>query len=379
MTRPLVVLGATGSIGRQTLDVAEHLDAEVAVLAARTPSPALIELGRRFSGARVVAAGGTASERDEMVAALGKRAVFGTDALLDSAQTPGTTVVNGIVGAAGLRASVACLLAGNRLALANKETLVVGGEVVLSARDRGGGEIVPVDSEHSALFQLIADAGPVERLVLTASGGPFRGKDRDFLEEVTPEQALAHPTWVMGDRITIDSATMANKGLEVIEAHFLFGLAYDRIDVVVHPQSTVHSLIVLGDGSYLAHLGATDMRIPIQYAITHPERAPTPVEPFSLLERNLGFEPVDNSTFRALDLAYEAGRQGGSAPAVFNAADEIAVEAFLQRRLGFLGISEIIERSLEAHQWSRPGTVEEVVAVDAEARALASSLLSGIC
>ncbi|MDH3518299.1 MAG: 1-deoxy-D-xylulose-5-phosphate reductoisomerase [Acidimicrobiia bacterium] len=379
MTRPLVVLGATGSIGRQALDVAEHLGAPVHAIVARAPSQALADLGRRFPDARVVATGGSLSERREVTEALGARAEFGTDAMLDSVRVPGTIVVNGIVGAAGLRASVAALEAGNRLALANKETLVVGGAVVLDALARGGGEIVPVDSEHSALFQLLLDSGPAERLILTASGGPFRGQERADLEDVTPTQALAHPTWVMGRRISIDSATMANKGLEVIEAHFLFGLPYESIEVVVHPQSTVHSLVVLGDGSFLAHLGATDMRIPIQYAITHPERSVTPVEPFSLEGLTLGFESVDRSVFRALDLAYAAGGLGGSAPAVFNAADEVAVEAFLQGRLGFLGIAEIIERALESHEWSRPSGVEEVVAIDERARTLAASLVAGVC
>ncbi len=379
MTRPLVVLGATGSIGRQTLAVAEHLGAEVSAIAARNPSDDLVVLGRRFPQARVVATGGSAEERESVRSALGSRALFGSDALLEVAGSEGSTVVNGIVGAAGLRASAAALGAGNRLALANKETLVVGGRVITDLAERHGGEIIPVDSEHSALFQLCSGGESVERLILTASGGPFRGRSRESLADVTPSQALAHPTWQMGARITVDSATLANKGLEVIEAHVLFGIPYENIDVVVHPQSAVHSLVELADGSLIGHIGATDMRIPIQYAITHPERLPAAVERFGLAGTSLSFEKADPETFSALRLAYEAGRRAGSAPAVFNAADEIAVEAFLAGRLGFLGIAEIIERTLELHDWTDPQSVDEVLAVDRSARSLAASLVAGVC
>lgn len=296
------------------------------------------------------------------------------------AQLP-ATVVNGVVGVAGLRSSVAALEAGNRLALANKESLVAGGRVLLDALEGGTGELIPVDSEHSAITQLM-DGTPrnqVERIVLTASGGPFRGASRQELEEVTPEQALAHPTWEMGARITIDSATLANKGLEVIEASLLFDVDFDDIEVVVHPQSVVHSMIRLKDGALLAHLGETTMRHPIEYALTYPERAVHADAAFDLTGLSLTFEQPDTETFRALGLAYEAGRAGGSAPAVYNAADEIAVAAFLQRRLGFLEIPTVIERCLEEIPVVKPTSVDEVIEIDRDARELAASLVAGAC
>ena len=289
-------------------------------------------------------------------------------------------MVNAVVGAAGLPATMSAIAAGNRLALANKESLVAGGRLVMAALETSGAELIPVDSEHSALFQLLerTPAPEVERLILTASGGPFRGMTADSLEEVTPAEALAHPTWDMGRRISVDSATLANKGLEVIEAHVLFGLPLERIGVVVHPQSVVHSLIQLTDGALLAHLGAPDMRVPIRYALTHPERTPGATVPFSLTEQALTFEPPDLDSFPALRLAYEAGRAGGSAPAAYNAADEVAVAAFLQGRIGFRSISRIIERTMDAAEWRVPGSVEDVFDVDREARSVAASMI-GSC
>jgi len=290
-------------------------------------------------------------------------------------------VINGIVGVAGLAASVAALEAGNRLALANKESLVAGGPVVLAALKQGGGELIPVDSEHSALFQcLMGEALPaVRRLILTASGGPFRGSSSGDLNAVTVEQALDHPTWSMGPRITIDSASLMNKAFEVIEAHFLFGFGYDQIDVVVHPQSVVHSLVEFVDGSLKAHLGEPDMRVPIQFAVTEPARAAGDLAEFDLIGRTLTFEAPDPKVFRCLALGYEAGRAGGSAPAVLNAADEVAVRAFLERRIGFSSIPEIVERTLEATPISEPTTVGDVMAVDREAREHAISLIGGQC
>jgi 1-deoxy-D-xylulose-5-phosphate reductoisomerase len=290
-------------------------------------------------------------------------------------------VVNGIVGAAGLRATVGALEAGNRVALANKESLVAGGPVVKAALSRHGGELIPVDSEHSALMQCLIGESPhsVARLMLTASGGPFRGRDRDSLRDVTPEEALRHPTWEMGRRITIDSATLFNKGLEVIEAHHLFDIPFERIDVVVHPQSILHSAVEFVDGSWKGHFGRADMRIPIQYALTSPERAPTPVQPFSFASLALTFEEPDRATFPAIHLAFAAGAQGGSSPAVLNAADEVAVEAFLQRRLGFLGIAEVVARTMELVPWREVTDVETVLAADAEARATAAALIAGAC
>jgi 1-deoxy-D-xylulose-5-phosphate reductoisomerase len=381
VTRPVVVLGATGSIGGQTLEVADRLGVEVAALAARSPSPQLLSLAGRYPDATIAVAGGPAEEREWLAAAVGERARFGSEAILEMARLPGAIVVNGIVGSAGLGATVAALEKGNRVALANKESLVAGGPVVKSALTEHGGELIPVDSEHSALLQCLAGESPesVRRLILTASGGPFRGASPDDLAEVTPEQALAHPTWDMGPRITVDSATLFNKGMEVIEAHLLFDVTYDRIEVVVHPQSVLHSAVEFVDGSWKGHLGNPDMRIPIQYALTHPERAHSPASSFDLAGRELTFEEPDRKTFPALDLAYEAGRRGGSAPAVLNAADEVAVEAFLQGRLGFTTITTVLERTLEEVPWRPLETVDDVLAVDEEARAFAAGLIPGAC
>lgn len=377
----VVVLGATGSIGTQTLEVVAALGYQVVGLAARRPSPELAAIAKDHPDARVVVTGGSAEEREELLAAAGRDIDFGTDAMIDLAATPGTVVVNGVVGAAGLRASVASLEAGNRLALANKESLVAGGPVVTNALARGGGEMVPVDSEHSAIYQSLVgeDRDGVERLLLTASGGPFRGWAPESLSTVTPAQALAHPTWDMGPRITIDSATLFNKGLEVIEAHFLFGLDYDRIDVVVHPQSILHSVVEFVDGSWKGHLGVPDMRIPIQYALTAPHRMTSPAPRFDFAGTTLTFEEVDRSAFPALDLSYAAGRAGGSSPAVLNAADEIAVDAFLQDRIGFTSIPRVVELALEQVEWRELATVDDVVEVDREARSVAAGLVSGAC
>jgi 1-deoxy-D-xylulose-5-phosphate reductoisomerase len=379
VTRPLVVLGATGSIGRQTLEVADALEVEIAALAARRPSVELAATAASYPDALVVVTGGSSDDREIFASSIPNRVEWGTDAMVAVAAAQGMTVVNGLVGAAGLRPTIAALDAGNRVALANKESLVAAGPLVMAAA-AGDAELIPVDSEHSALFQLVAGARQSEivSLVLTASGGPFRGRSSDELEDATPAQALAHPTWSMGRRISVDSATLVNKGLEVIEAHVLFGVGFDDIEVVVHPQSLVHSLIRLTDGSFLAHVGATDMKIPISYALTHPSRAPSPVE-FSLPGLTLGFEEVDTATFRGLGLAYDAGRRGGGAPCVFNAADEIAVHAFLDGRLGFLGIAEMIERTLQAVEAPVLESIDHVLAVDAEARAVAAGLIASAC
>jgi 1-deoxy-D-xylulose-5-phosphate reductoisomerase len=381
VTRPVVVLGATGSIGSQTLEVADNLGLEVAGLAARGPSAELLKLGGRYPAARIAVAGGSGEERATFETNLGRPVIFDGEAVIELARTPGAIVVNGIVGAAGLRATVAALEAGNRVALANKESLVAGGPVVKAALASYGGELIPVDSEHSALMQCLVGESPqsVARLMLTASGGPFRGRDRDSLADVTPEEALRHPTWEMGRRITIDSATLFNKGLEVIEAHYLFDIPFEKIDVVIHPQSILHSAVEFVDGSWKGHFGLPDMRVPIQYALTAPQRAPTPVPPFSFGSLSLTFEEPDRVTFPAIDLAFAAGAEGGSAPAVLNAADEVAVEAFLQGRLGFLGIAKVVARTIEMVPWREVTDVETVLAADAEARATAAALIAGAC
>lgn len=375
--KPLSILGVTGSIGQQTLDVAERLGIPVAGIAANRGSEALLASARRLPDARVVAAAPTGDELAVMRAELGGRVAFGQEALLELAAAPGTIAVNGIVGSAGLAPTVAALEAGNRVALANKESLVAGGPVVVAAATSGTGEIIPVDSEHSALWQcLVGEAATsVARLVLTASGGPFRGKTRGYLEQVTVEQALAHPTWSMGPRITIDSATLMNKAFEVIEAHYLYAIPYDRIGVVVHPQSIVHSLVEFIDGTLKAELGDPDMRVPIQYAIGYPERLTGELEPFDLTKAALTFEEPDRKAFPCLDLGYWAGRTGRSAPAVLNAADEVAVAAFLEGKIGFLAIADIVAATLDRIPVADVTTVADVLAVDGEARKVAAGFV----
>jgi 1-deoxy-D-xylulose-5-phosphate reductoisomerase len=290
-------------------------------------------------------------------------------------------VLNALVGSAGLGPTVATLGEGIDLALANKESLVVGGELVMQLAEATGARILPVDSEHSALHQLVSGERPgsVEKLVLTASGGPFRGRTRAELEDVTVEQALDHPTWAMGGKITIDSATLMNKGLEVIEAHHLFGVPYDRIDVVVHPQSIVHAYVTLVDGAALAHLGHPDMRVPIAYALHDPERVDVPVRPLDLAEvGSLTFERVDEDAFPCLRLARDAAVAGGTAPCVLNAANEVAVHAFLQGRLGFLGIPAVIEGTLERLPALPVRAFESLYEADREARATAAELVGAL-
>lgn len=375
--RPLVVLGATGSIGRQALDVARRLGMEVRGLGTGRGSAALLALAARHPRAQVAVAAPTAAQRRRGVEALGGRVAFGPEAIAGLAALPGCIVLNGIVGAAGLPASLAALEAGNRLALANKESLVAGGPLVAEAQHRGGGELIPVDSEHSALAQCLAGEDPaaIRRILLSASGGPFRGRRRAELAKVTVAEALAHPTWRMGRRITIDSATLMNKAFEVIEAHHLFHVPYDRIEVVVHPQSVVHSLVEFVDGSLKAQLGFPDMRLPIQYALTYPSRVESPRRPFELAGRSLTFERPDLRSFQCLRLGYEAGRAGGSAPAVLNAADEVAVRAFLDGRIGFTAIPAVVERALETVPLRPLSGLTDLLAADAEARAAATAAL----
>ncbi len=338
--RRVLIVGSTGSIGTQALDVVSRSDTlEVVGLAAHSNADVLLEQAARHGVDRVALA-------DEHAAATAGETWEGTvlagaEGLVELiTDTECDLVLNALTGSAGLGPTVAALGEGIDLALANKESLVVGGELVTTLAEATGAAILPVDSEHSALFQLLAGERPgtVDRLVLTASGGPFRG--RTDLSGVTREEALAHPTWDMGGKITIDSATLMNKGLEVIEAHHLFGVPYERIDVVVHPQSIVHSLIHLNDGASLAHLGNPDMRVPISFALHYPDRADVPVKTLDLAEvGSLDFEPPDEDTFPCLRLAREAGAAGGTAPCVLNAANEVAVDAFLGGRLPFTGIA----------------------------------------
>lgn len=376
--RALVVLGATGSIGGQTLEVAEQLGMPVVGLAARSASPALLAAAHRFPDARVVVVRASGSGFADLQREIGGRLRTGDDSLIELAGWDGAVVLNGIVGSAGLPASVAALEAGNRLALANKESLVAGGPVVEAARRSGGGELIPVDSEHSALLQCLLgeEPGSVRRLTLTASGGPFLGWDRERLQAVTAAQALAHPTWRMGRRISVDSATLMNKAFEVIEAHYLFGIPYEHIQVVIHPQSLVHSLVEFVDGSLKAQISEPDMRLPIQYALTYPSRLESVRPPFELAGHRLDFIIPDQATFPALALGRSAASVGGSSPAVLNAADEVAVEAFLAGRIGFMAITQVVELTLERVLHRELASVADVLAVDREARDVALELVA---
>jgi 1-deoxy-D-xylulose-5-phosphate reductoisomerase len=336
----VALLGATGSIGRQTLEVIAANDGLelVAATSGSTPIDGLAPLTQ---------VGGDPTD------------------LLEEARPD--LVLNATLGFAGLPATMWALEHGVTLALANKESLVAAGDLALAAQERGGGRLIPVDSEHSALYQC-AQLGEPESVVLTASGGPFRGRSRDELAGITPEQALAHPTWTMGAKITIDSATLANKGLEVIEAHFLFGLPYDRIEVVVHPTSIVHGLVRFRDGAAIAHLGLPDMRVPISYALTYPDRAQTPVPTLDLTAGPLEFFEPDTDTFRLLALAREAGERGGTYPCAFNAANEVAVAAFLDGRIGFLDIAGSVEDVLDRTDGAPARDLDELLEADLRAR-----------
>jgi 1-deoxy-D-xylulose-5-phosphate reductoisomerase len=374
----VVVLGSTGSIGRQTLDVAARNPEEISVvaLAAHVNDTLLVEQATTL-GVEYVALSDSQAAHRAAESLPGIHVGEGADnvealAALDSADV----VVNALVGAAGLRATMAALSSGKTLALANKESLVVGGPLVMSLA--GPDQLVPVDSEHSAIYQCLRGErrADVAKVWLTASGGPFRGHKRQDLLDVTPEMALAHPTWTMGPKITIDSATLMNKGLEVIEAHHLFSLPYAEIEVVMHPQSTIHSMVEFTDGSVKAHLGTTDMRIPIQYALSYPRRWDAPVAPVDF--RDLGpleFDHPDTETFGCLRLAFEAGIEGGTMPTVLNAANETAVAAFLAGGCSFLDIEDTVQRVMDSHDTQPIDSVEQLEVVDVTTRKAASALL----
>jgi 1-deoxy-D-xylulose-5-phosphate reductoisomerase len=379
MAKRVLILGSTGSIGKQALDVcAREPELELVGLSAERSWEELIGQAREHGVSRVALADEDAAARASE-AWTGGRVLGGPEGLVELVVESGAELVlNSLVGSAGLGPTVATLGEGIDLALANKESLVVGGELVTALAEATGARIVPVDSEHTALHQLISGQPPgaVERMTITASGGPFRGRTRAELAEVTVQQALAHPTWAMGGKITIDSATLMNKGLELMEAHHLFGVPYERIDVVVHPQSLVHGLIQLADGAMLAHLGPPDMRIAISYALHGGESADLGIAPLDLAQiGELNFERVDLEAFPCLRLAGEAARAGGTAPCVLNAANEIAVHAFLEGRLRFLEIAEVIERTLSELGSEPVLAFESLYEADRHARELASGLV----
>jgi 1-deoxy-D-xylulose-5-phosphate reductoisomerase len=386
VTRSLAILGATGSIGTQALDVlAAHPGRfELDTLSAATRIDELCALAAAHRPRRVVVA--DAASARTVAARLGRdvEVLVGADGL-SAAATEADVVLNAVVGFAGVPATLAALGAGRRLALANKESLVVAAPLVARVRGTAGAELLPVDSEHCAVHQCLAGLpGPdprrfVRRLVLTASGGPFRGRDRASLEGVTVADALAHPTWQMGARITIDCSTLMNKGLEVLEAAALFGIGLDQVDVVVHPQSIVHSMVELVDGSTLAQLSRPDMRLPIAYALGYPDRVDDGYGRLAFdAPMSLTFEPPDLDAFRCLALAYEAGRVGGTAPAWLNAADEVAVAAFLDGGLSWPGIADVVEATLERYDGAPCDDVEGLLSADAAARRVAAGIMESM-
>ncbi|HEX2851046.1 MAG TPA: 1-deoxy-D-xylulose-5-phosphate reductoisomerase [Acidimicrobiales bacterium] len=376
MTRTVSVVGSTGSIGTQTIDIVRANSGRyrITALAAGRSVDLLAEQARELRPDVVAIADESRAAELEAAVPRGVEVRAGEHAL-ESVAVEADVIVNGVVGFAGLPVTMAALRAGRRLALANKESLIAGGPVVQKVRATPGAEIVPVDSEHCAVHQCLA-GGPldrVRRIVLTASGGPFRGRSRADLADVTVADALAHPTWSMGPKITVDSSTLMNKGLEVIEAHELFGVGYDRIDVVVHPQSVVHSMVEYTDGATIAQLSLPDMRLPIGYALAWPDRLGTPFGAidWTALGR-LDFDTPDFEAFPCLGLAYEAGRAGGLAPAVLNAANEVAVAAFLGGELRWTSISDVIKEVLDGHNGGTPDTVDDVIDADQAARTRAA-------
>ena len=380
--RQIALLGSTGSIGRQAIQVCEDDPGlQICALAAGSDVDGVVREAERLGVRTIALSDEAAAERARR--RFSGRVLPGRGGVAQlGAESGADVVLNAVVGAAGLEATLAALEVGIDVALANKESLVAGGPLVRAALARSSAQLLPVDSEHSALHQLLAgeDAGAIEALVVTASGGPFRGASAAELADVTPEQALQHPTWAMGARITIDSATLMNKGLEVIEAHWLFDIPYERIEVVVQPQSIVHALVRLRDGALLAHLGLPDMRVPIAYALAYPRRAAVAAPRLDLTRAlTLTFEPVDSDVFRCLALARSAGMAGGLAPCALNAADEEAVAAFLAGRCRFSDIPALVERALAACSREPLSALEQVHEADATARrSVRTALAAGV-
>lgn len=378
----LAILGSTGSIGVSTLEiVTEHPDSfQVVALTAGRNLALLEEQISRFKPQLVAVPDQTNAQRlKDRIGRGGPRILYGTAGLIAcAAESPADMVVSAIVGAAGLEPTLAAICSGRDVALANKETLVIAGELVMSAAAESGCRIFPVDSEHSAIFQSLQGHRKVDvkRLILTASGGPFRNWSLDDLQQVTPQDALAHPNWTMGRKITIDSATMMNKGLEVIEAHWLFNIPVEKIAVHIHPESIVHSMVEYVDGAMLAQLGIPDMKTPIAYALTYPERLPLDLPALDLCRLGqLNFAAPNSQCFPCLGLAYDAIRIGGTTPTVLNAANELAVEAFLHEKIGFLDIPRTISAVVERHSNSAASNLEQILSADAWARQTAQDVI----
>jgi 1-deoxy-D-xylulose-5-phosphate reductoisomerase len=385
VSRKIAILGATGSVGKSTLDLVERNPElfEVVAITAATNAEALADIARR-TGARlaVVADEARLGDLQGLLVGTNCRAAAGAAGLVEAALGESELVIAAIVGCAGLRPVMAAVDAGKTVALANKEALVTAGELMTRAASASGATLLPIDSEHNAIFQCLAGASveDVSRIILTASGGPFRTASIDQIATATPAQAVAHPNWSMGAKISVDSATMMNKGLELIEARYLFGLPSGRIDVVIHPQSVVHSLVEFIDGSVLAQLGSPDMRIPIAYALAWPRRMGTPAQRLDLAAlARLDFEAPDLARFPALRLAREALQAGGAAPIILNSANEVAVAGFLAGRLRFLEIAEFVERALGRLDFPAPGSIVDVLEIDAATRSSVETLMTERC
>ena len=385
MTRKIAILGATGSIGKSTLDLIERSPDrfEVTAVTAATNVEALADVVRR-TGAKlaVVADEGRYADLSELLAGTNCRAAAGENALIEAATADADLVIAAIVGCAGLKPVMGAVGAGKTVALANKEALVTAGALMTDAARASGATLLPIDSEHNAIFQCLAGnrSSDVSRLILTASGGPFRAASAEAIVAATPAQAVAHPNWSMGAKISVDSATMMNKGLELIEAHYLFGLPSERIEILVHPQSVVHSMVEFVDGSILAQLGSADMRIPIAYALAWPERMATPAQRLDLAAiARLDFEPPDANRFPALRLAREALEEGAAAPIVLNAANEVAVAGFLAGRIGFPEITRLVDEALTGADYAAPGTISDVLEIDRVTRASAEAMMTADC
>ena len=385
MTRKISILGATGSIGTSTLDLVQRAPdrLQVVALTAATNVDALADAARRTGASlAVIADERRLADLEARLAGTSCRAAAGEAGMLEAAAGEAELVVAAVVGCAGLRPVMAAVEAGKTVALANKEALVSAGTLMTDAAERAGATLLPVDSEHNAIFQCLAGSKPdhVSRLILTASGGPFRTASAERMKAATPAEAVAHPNWSMGAKISVDSATLMNKGLELIEAYHLFGLPSERIDVLVHPQSVVHSLVEFVDGSVLAQLGSPDMRIPIAHVLAWPERMPTPAQRLDLAAiARLDFEAPDLERFPALRLARQALEAGGGAPTVLNAANEVAVAAFLGGRIGFASISRLAEEAVERADNPAPASIDDVIALDQSTRRDVEALIEARC
>jgi len=383
--RKIAILGATGSIGKSTLDLVERSPDrfEVVAVTAATNAEALADIARR-TGAKlaVIADESRATDLQELLVGTNCRAVAGEDALIDAATGEADLVIAAIVGCAGLNPTMAAVEMGQTVALANKEALVTAGTLMTDAASRSGATLLPIDSEHNAIFQCIAGSRSedVSKIILTASGGPFRTSSQATISAATPAQAVAHPNWSMGAKISVDSATLMNKGLELIEAHYLFGLPSERIDILIHPQSVIHSMVEFLDGSVLAQLGSPDMRIPIAYALAWPERLETPAQRLDLAKiARLDFEQPDTTRFPALRIAREALEQGGAAPVVLNAANEVAVAAFLRGAIRFTDITALVEAALERADFVNPRSIGDVLEIDRAVRSRVESVMKANC